>query len=132
MQEVNEFGRPVGPKLCGKRSQEEFDALTEEQFHYRCAITQEKSSRLAKTFNQNLERRVVPTYIPRIEFLDCCLNLFETEINAQKQNICVLCEERLDKKKYKKWTNNAGGVHNVPKNSHQENASMLACIDENE
>ena len=68
-----------------------------------------KARKLAKKFNDGLDFNRCD-HIPRIKFLNVRFYSFKDK----KKNIDVsfLCEKPLNYKRFKKWTDNKGGVHN--------------------
>ena len=83
-----------------------------ESSHINFIKTQATAQRYAHKFNMCLDQAHISTYIPRIQFLDCCVyatNDFKTE---------YLCEKYLNHVLYKKWNDNAGSVDGVAKVNH--------------
>jgi hypothetical protein len=75
-----------------------------------------KSKSLAQKFNEKLSRLGISYYVPRIDFLDCCVY----ECNDTS---VFLSEKQLNPKHYHKWNNNAGGVDGIIK------FNALSCKD---
>jgi hypothetical protein len=101
----------VGPPLVAKASMylRKGEHQDSKDFHKAFCKTQLKAWRVAKKFNEALERiPSVDDSIPRIEFLDCSVYMLET-VNGRKG---YLVERMLDIKKfeYQKFNDNAGRV----------------------
>jgi hypothetical protein len=112
MTEVDKDNRPVGELLVLK-----INTFVEENgknqliFHEIFGETQREASRFATKFNERLEFLKVPKEVPRIKFLDC--TYYTAMINGWEHSFLV--EKRLEIMKFKKWSDNKGGVHNLPK-----------------
>ena len=99
----------VGPLLVAKDSLLEDDLRDEIHFHETFCATQFTSSRLAKEFNQALQKlpNFNPYQTPQIEFLECGVYVVRLPTGIDHG---YLVEEMLDVKQYRKWNDNAGGV----------------------
>jgi hypothetical protein len=79
-----------------------------DEYHKVFFETQERSSGLAKKFNDRLDR--IPglsRFTPRVTFLKCSLyRMFDDKNNKE---ISVLVEKEIDHSKYRKWNDNKGG-----------------------
>lgn len=112
MTEVDRNNKPVGDDLVLK-----INPLVEEDghdqliFHEIFGETQREASRLAMKFNERLDFLKVPKEVPRINFLECTYYTI-TDKNGWENGFLV--EKRLDIMRFKKWSDNKGGVHNLP------------------
>ena len=92
--------------MIGKQSiKEEEDQL---KFHRICGGKQYKAGKLAKKFNEQLDRYQLKN-VKRIEFLDVTFYVYDTPLKKWS----YLCEKKLDHNRWKKWTDNKGGIHNL-------------------
>ena len=111
MTEINYAGQPIGQPLVAK-----FDIRdkTAGQLHFHKIFgrTQRQASRLARKFNESLDRHGIPKRFARIQFLDCS---FYTTYTTSEGEWGLLCEDYLPAGRWKKWTDNRGGIHNVAK-----------------
>jgi hypothetical protein len=128
-EEVDKDNMPVGEPLVVKINPfVEEDSCHQLVFHEIFGRTQREASRFAAKFNERLDFLKVPIDIPRIKFLDCTYY-------TMRANDCeagFLVEKRLDNTKFKKWSDNKGGVHNLPRGAMALGSSqeILATIDE--
>jgi hypothetical protein len=114
MTEVDFYDRPLGELLVLKINLlVEGDDCDELIFHEIFGKTQQEASRFATKFNEKLDFLGLPKEIPRIKFLDC--SYYTVTEGNRKHGFLV--EKRLDIIKFKKWSDNKGGVHNIPRDS---------------
>lgn len=125
MTEIDGFGYPLGRPLVAK-----FDIHDSEgqlQFHKIFARTQKQASRLARKFNAVLDRKGIPKRYARIQFLECT---FYTTYTPREGEYGLLCEDYLPAERWKKWTDNRGGIHNVAKRDEATHvASKTSCLE---
>jgi hypothetical protein len=110
MTEINAAGQPVGIPLVAKDSKYLIrDPSQRRHFHDIFVHTQSEAARLARKFNEALDKRGVDRFIPRIHFLRCCV------YDCNEAPSTYLSEKRLNVDRYKKWNNNAGEVDGIKK-----------------
>lgn len=113
MTEVDCYNNPIGIPMVVKANLFITPGGHEElEFHRIFGKTQKESSRLAYAFNTRMDMRKIPSYIPRVEFLEC---FYYTIDDVNGQQIGYLVEKQLEQERFKKWNNNSGGVHNIAK-----------------
>jgi len=126
MTEVNSRQEPVGLPLVAKCSLYEEDNTcinnNPYKFHQVFIRTQNKAANFTKKFTSRLS--MIPSKraknLPLIQFLDCTVYSYSTVSHtsgaaASSNFASVLCERRLDTRKYKKWNDNNGGVFGISK-----------------
>ena len=108
LQEIDAYGRFVGPALVAKEGKFEGDFYQRRNFHRSFCKTQMIAANMAEKFNQRLGMSPqIGEKVPRIKFLDCYVYCFF----VQKRDFYYLVEKQLDNTQYKKWNDNKGGVH---------------------
>jgi hypothetical protein len=130
MTEVDKYNKPVGEPLVLKINPF-VEVLGYDQliFHEIFGKTQQEASRIATKFNERLAFLKVPLEIPRIKFLACTYYTIRVQDGDYNYENGFLVEKRLDNTKFKKWSDNKGGVHNLPRNT-MAREEILGTIEE--
>mmetsp|Transcript_40831 Transcript_40831/g.96954 ORF Transcript_40831/g.96954 Transcript_40831/m.96954 type:complete len:750 (-) Transcript_40831:319-2568(-) len=117
MREINAQGKPVGKPLVAKDSKYRLlhaagaHAHEKFKFHKRFVQTQMAASKLAVKFNERLARLNLKTPLPQIEFIACSVYFARSRDGTIDE--CFLAEPEIDPDRYKKWSNNQGGVDGI-------------------
>ena len=107
MTEIDAKGVAVGLPMVAKESKWEMKegVAASENFQYNFLKTQLAAGKLAKKFNDKLDKLKVDVSIPRIFFLECFVYGGDGQY--------FLVEKRLNQANYRKWNDNAGGVDGI-------------------
>lgn len=114
MAEIDANAQPAGQSLVAKESlykhrQQELKYLR--NWHRTFVKTQMQAAKLARRFDEKLDRLGVSSQIPRVTFLPCCV--YECRNKESGEEYAFLCENCLDPTNYMKWNDNAGGVDGI-------------------
>ena len=94
--------------ICAKESRFIVDGDDNEYARQKCVHTlcktQQLAGRIAKEFNEKLDKLNIEKTTPRASILDCLVYLID-DINVK---LSVLVEDKLDHKKWHKWNSNNG------------------------
>ena len=98
MTEITATGSPIGTPLVAKTSAYvEDDGACQVKFHRLFVRTQQQAARIAKRFNQTLDRLQVDPTVPRMSFLPCTIYLVTLSTGGEWG---YLAEKRLDHRRY--------------------------------
>ena len=114
----------VGPPMVWKESISH--KSTQIEWHKLFYATQRVAGRLAQKFKEAVDRLKVPPDVPRIEFVKPSIYTFKNGNGLTGG----LCEEFLPG--FKKWTDNKGGVHNLPQDYAAANPTIQHYDDADE